>query len=281
MKIIGNVDATGNLKLRGRVVDKLVVDGGFYSKSYGETAYKTDLSQGSGDVVQNFYGLVVKETYTPANTTYKGINVLNFDTNFFYLSQNAPNTDEVVVNLRASPRTKVIYRTGMKFIRNEPLPTTANLRHDVLKFVIPANTFPSKILRISFQGFQPKTNSSDTQDVVITLNNTTIYSQDAVIAGGNGPRNAKYIGHMAMTDSTPSYLMFHMITHLSNAGAQAGGIGVGLWNTGTNSVDGYPMSMHIAGIDPTIDQTFLLKMDTGSLASNNQFYVMAAFVEEI
>ena len=54
---------------------------------------------GTGQSDPGFYGIVVAETDgTPA---YRGINKLNFHATDFYIEQNAPNTDEVVVNLRA------------------------------------------------------------------------------------------------------------------------------------------------------------------------------------
>ena len=281
MKIVGNLDATGNIKLRGRVLDKLVTDGGFYSRSYGEVAYKSDLGQDAGSVVQNFYGLVVKETQAPA-ATYKGINTINFDANFFYLSQNAPNTDEVVVNLRESPRTKVLYRSGMRHLRNEPthILTGTGVEHVLLKFIIPANTFPEKILRITIFGYQSQTNASDNQDLYITMNNRVIYNNNACgITAINAPISSKYVGHLAMTEPDPSYLMFHMITNKSNTNSGSDGVGTGTWNTGTNASDGYGGSFHIKNIDPTIDQEF--KMSFFDLGTGNEFYVMSSFVEEI
>lgn len=279
MKIIGNYDVFGDIKLRGKILDRATVEGGFYSRQFGEVAYKADLGQDSGSTVQNFYGLVVKETQVPA-ATYKGINTINFDTNFFYLSQNAPNTDEVVVNLRESPRTKVLYRSGMRHLRNEPTHflTGTGPEHILLKFIIPANTLPEKILRMTVLGAQSQSNASDSQDIFVKLNDTTVFSATEAITAVTGPIVSKYMLYLAMTESTPSYLMLHMLTNKSNV-ASASQIGIGNWVSGTNATNGYAGAFHVAGVDPTIDQEF--KFSFFGLSSGNEFYVTSSFVEEI
>lgn len=117
MKRIGSLDIDRNLKLRGKVVDKLVVEGGFYSQQFGESVYRDTLAAGSnvtlttsGNTITiastggsggagGFYGIVVKDT---SNTQkFRGINLLNFNFEQFYLTQNTPNTDEAIINVRA------------------------------------------------------------------------------------------------------------------------------------------------------------------------------------
>ena len=46
----------------------------------------------------SFYGVTVKET--SFGVSFSGIRALTFDSTFFYIVQNSPNTDEVVVSLR-------------------------------------------------------------------------------------------------------------------------------------------------------------------------------------
>ena len=45
-----------------------------------------------------FYGNTVK--HTDGTVSFSGVTVFNFNSSHFYLHQNAPNTDEVVINLR-------------------------------------------------------------------------------------------------------------------------------------------------------------------------------------
>lgn len=47
-----------------------------------------------------FYGITVKES--DGSPSYSKINTINFDSNSFYIGQNIPNTDEVVISFRAA-----------------------------------------------------------------------------------------------------------------------------------------------------------------------------------
>jgi hypothetical protein len=58
-----------------------------------------DVTVFCGDVTF-FYGINAKQTDDAAS--FKGINTFAFNADDFYLTQNAPNTDEVVVNLRGN-----------------------------------------------------------------------------------------------------------------------------------------------------------------------------------
>jgi uncharacterized protein (DUF2252 family) len=52
------------------------------------------------DVPPGFYGVTVKQTDDAAS--FKGINTLGFNADSFYITQNDPNTDEIIVNFRGS-----------------------------------------------------------------------------------------------------------------------------------------------------------------------------------
>ena len=124
---------------------KITSGGGFYSNSFGETAYKSDIGPGfygiivkesddsialrddtivfttgdfvvadtsdkptisldttvarKNDIGPGFYGITVKHTNN--TQSFRGIKVISFNNVDFYLGQNFPNTDEVVINLRA------------------------------------------------------------------------------------------------------------------------------------------------------------------------------------
>ena len=97
MKRYGSIDIDKNLKLRGVVVDDLTTQGSFYSEQFGEVAYKSELT-GSGGSGTGFYGITVKHSNN--SDSFKCINVVAFDVTDFYVTQNSPNTDEILVSLR-------------------------------------------------------------------------------------------------------------------------------------------------------------------------------------
>lgn len=116
MKRYGSIDIDKNLKVRGVVVDDLTTQGGFYSQQFGEVIYRSTLAAGSnititqsgntttiastasGEASGGFYGITVKHSNN--SDSFKGINLVAFDVTDFYVTQNSPNTDEVVVSLR-------------------------------------------------------------------------------------------------------------------------------------------------------------------------------------
>jgi hypothetical protein len=51
-------------------------------------------------IADKFYGITVK--HSNDTESFSGINVVTFNSNDFYITQNSPNTDEVIVNFRGS-----------------------------------------------------------------------------------------------------------------------------------------------------------------------------------
>jgi hypothetical protein len=86
------------MKLEGH----LQVNKTLFSDTFGEVAYKDDISPG-------FYGINVKQSDDAAS--FIGINTVAFNTDSFYLTQNSPNTDEAVVNFRGLTSTTRIGHT--------------------------------------------------------------------------------------------------------------------------------------------------------------------------
>jgi len=84
MKHIGHLDIAGNLKLRGIAVDKFSVEGGFYSRQFGETAYKSDITPGG----------TIEVAQGP--NSYPAADQLNFNTTYFYLTKDSSSGDPVV-----------------------------------------------------------------------------------------------------------------------------------------------------------------------------------------
>jgi len=52
------------------------------------------------DLPPAFYGITIAES--DSFPTFRGINKVNFEPQWFYITQNSPNTDEVIVNFRGS-----------------------------------------------------------------------------------------------------------------------------------------------------------------------------------
>jgi len=97
LRHFSNPDIKGNLKIRGTILDRVRTQGSFYSEQFGEVAYKSDITSGGGS---GFYGITVK--HSDDSASFRGLNVIAFEVDNFYLTQNSPNTDEVIVNFRGS-----------------------------------------------------------------------------------------------------------------------------------------------------------------------------------
>jgi len=94
MKRHGNLDISGNLKLRGVVVDDLATQGSFYSEQFGEVAYKSDITVAE-PASGGFYGIYVRESdSTPP--TFKNDTII-FDSSYFYLSPNSVGKPSVSI----------------------------------------------------------------------------------------------------------------------------------------------------------------------------------------
>jgi len=99
----------------------VTVEGGFYSKSFGEPVY--GLIAGSGITIEpagigrftisapvggagdpGFYGINIGSTFAN-RPTYKGINTIKFEDSTFYVTVDSTNSDEAIVTFRGRPNT--------------------------------------------------------------------------------------------------------------------------------------------------------------------------------
>ena len=176
MKIYESAEVLGTLKIRRGLVDRVLTDGGFYSSQFGEVAYKTDLSQQGGGESSVFYGIVVKHT----NSSYpaRNVSVVSF-ADEFYLTQNAPNTDEVTVSL-ASKGTLVLNRERT-ILRRDSTTTAAR----IVDVVIPSGALGTNgcVRGWTFGQFQSA--AARTFQIVAALNGVTIFQDNTVAHGGN------------------------------------------------------------------------------------------------
>ena len=189
MKILGNYDVDGTIKLRGRVLDKIVTDGGFYSRTFGELAYKSDIVPGGSSEVGLFYGIAVKQSYP--QKAYGGINTINFDANYFYLSQNTPNTDEVVVNLRA-PRQRRIASMNAATVPVDTADDGAGagtVELEMMRIVIPANMLSGAKAIKGHLGWIRNTTDNITIEYKWYINDTVVYTDNAATGGADIPPN--------------------------------------------------------------------------------------------
>jgi len=108
MKRHGNIDISGNLKLRGVVVDRTTTQGGFYSQQFGETAYKSDIVASTPND-PGFYGIFVRES-DGNPPTFKN-DTLIFDSESFYLHSNSAG--KPTVSFRGSSATSVTDHGGL------------------------------------------------------------------------------------------------------------------------------------------------------------------------
>lgn len=194
MKIIGNYDVDGNIKLRGRILNKVVTDGGFYSRTFGELAYKSDIVSGGSTDVGLFYGIAVKQSHPDKG--YGGINTINFDANYFYLSQNTPNTDEVVVNLR-TPRQRRITSINAATI---PVDTAddgvgaGTVELEMMRIVIPANMLSGAKIIKGHLGWIRDTTDNINIEYKWYINDTVVYQESAGTGGADrAPKLMRFV----------------------------------------------------------------------------------------
>ena len=57
--------------------------------------------------IDKFYGINVSN-YNPTNESFRGIGTVKFDSTYFYLDQNAPNTDEVLVSFKPAAISNIV-----------------------------------------------------------------------------------------------------------------------------------------------------------------------------
>jgi len=173
VKRYANLDIHGDLTLRGKFNDKLTTQGGFYSSFFGEIAYKTDidaLGPGGGGGSGGFYGINIKTHNTAPSL--KGISVIGFSEDF-YITQNAPNTDEVIVNLKNRSVRRGHADTEFRRTRGRGGATEVIT---MLNAPIPSNALTvGGVCRTQSFGKFRRATPSTTINFVVKLNNTTIY----------------------------------------------------------------------------------------------------------
>jgi len=157
MKIIGNLDATGNIKLRGKVLDRLTTRGSFYSGQFGEIAYKADLPEGeAGAEVNFFYCLGIRTS--DGTHHFKGINSITLMGDNFYIEGNNLNTDEVFVTLGPLKTARYVETNSSSLIN------TGDHLQTVVDHTIPAgrlqaggtaeiNAYGTEVSTLSTNGF--------------------------------------------------------------------------------------------------------------------------------
>ena len=195
--------------------DKLQLFGGFYT-TFGEPVYSltagTDITiteTGVGTFTidstasvsastPGFYGITAK--HTDDSVTFSGLEVLAFNVNDFYLTQNDPNTDEVIINLRDEIPAGTSGQ--IQFNNNGALGGATNFEYDVAndKVLIPDGD-----------------SSADPGIAFIGETNTgfSLAASSVVIIGGGAlaaqlsPSEARLVGNVrhagTSSASTPSY----------------------------------------------------------------------------
>jgi hypothetical protein len=176
MKIYGNLDIGGNLKIRNTINDRVLVEGGFYSGQFGEVAYKTDVP--IEIVGSNFYGMTIK--YPDNSVSYRDIDTVILDVDSFYLKQNVPNTDEIQVNLRNTYNNIIGSSNVPRVVRSTTITP-------MMFFTIPANTLKVGSL-LKMVGFFASLNASGVSrfpTYTLQLNGATVFDDAGTARGTN------------------------------------------------------------------------------------------------
>lgn len=145
MKQYANLDIHGDFKLRKTFINDLSTQGGFYSKFFGEVAYKADITapvESSGD--EGFYGINIKLTNNTQR--FKGINVVTFHADNFYLEPTEGDNDEVIVTLAGA--SQHIERNNSRVTVTNTGPTSS-----FIDYTIPANRLrPGRMIEMLIAG---------------------------------------------------------------------------------------------------------------------------------
>jgi len=167
MREYSNIDISGDLKLRHGAKERILVDSHFYSDQFGQAAYKTDIITSSD--ASKFYGISTK--LSNDNTSVLNIGLLTL-ADEFYISQNSPNTDEVIVNLGSDGVRTVQCDNNLKYAGS---PNTT-LPFQIINCNIPSNTLVSNgAVRAESWGLIKTRNALVTYRLIVNINGAAVY----------------------------------------------------------------------------------------------------------
>lgn len=194
-----NYDVHGNVKLRGKILDKTATKGGFYSGQFGEVAYKSDFPFDPAAA----FSQVVKLTNQPG---YSDLNVISFNANEFYLANTTNNPDEVSVHLRDPHYNEVFLNTGQFYT----LETTAE--EPYFAFTIPANTLKpdgSNCIRGEYIGTFINKTTSNAFTWRAKVNGVTVFTDTQTITASAIERATSSIFHLLPLDENSIAFFCH------------------------------------------------------------------------
>jgi hypothetical protein len=213
--------------------------------------------QASGE--GNFYGITVKQTTDVEYFT--GIKVLSFNNDSFYISQNDPNTDEVIVNFRGTPTAETV-----------PPQDVADFYGITVKQTSGVESFSGiKVLAFNDDSFYISQNDPNTDEVIINFRGTA--------GSGSGSGVSQNI---TVTDGVNSHLVedtlnfsisdFYISTNLSgqpvvNISAPPSYVySVLLAGLGTNQTTGSELTVgnHVKWDTITAQRGGLIKLNTSA-----------------
>lgn len=266
MKIYESAEILGTLKLRKGVADRVLTDGGFYSNQFGEIAYKSDIAVSSPDS-SVFYGITVK----PSNALYskRNTSVVSF-ADEFYITQNAPNTDEIVVSL-ASDGVTVLNRERTDLcVAN----STNALR--VADVVIPANALGTEGCARGWIFGQFQSSANRIIQLVVALNGVTIFQDNSGSHTGHAQAKQWQIEWIfAQRQSTT--LAFFQGMMLVGSVAPAGATGFGEMIGGITHCPIFGNTS--VTDDSTVNQRLTFDMNFTTAAAGVDFYRHFAYSE--
>lgn len=253
MKRYSNLDIHGKLTLRGRFNDQLTTDGGFYSIGFGELAYKADLGQ-AAVADTKFYGVSVK--LTDNSQQFKGLNVISFNVNDFYIHKRNNNDDEVVVTLDNAVRH--VEKSGVLItnIAANDAPRWKEWTHHTY----PPNSVPKgKFARINSYGKFSFSTTSTEFYISALLNEKVVYqTRDGLVIGSGIDGGIRFEMLLAQVTDQLCFFQFNNYLTTSDATATVGDMGAG--GTGQVALTHTFRNEDFLASDPTVARTLRFRL---------------------
>lgn len=268
MKRYSDLDIYGKLTLRGKFNDQLTTDGGFYSKSFGELAYKSDLGSEVAAADTKFYGISVKTT--DGVQRFNNINVIAFNVDDFYAHKQDSLDDEVMVTLEGAVRH---VETSGAFVENDSVDRLRWVEY--VRHVIPPNYLSrGKACRISTYGqWSPSINSMEFYVNAMLDNEVLFKSPTGLVLGSS--TNGGYRMQFILTQPHANKLFFQFDTFSTNDDQTATVGDMGAAGDGNISLTHTFSSENLVTSDSTAARTLRIRTrwedDTGVPFTNKYF----------
>lgn len=265
MREYSNIEIIGDLTLRRGAKERIVTDSNFYSEQFGQAAYKTDIGSSSSGTSAKFYGISSKLSDDSFSVTNIGLFTFADE---FYISQNSPNTDEVILSL-GSDGVRTL-QVDNNLLLSPTAPTTP---FTILDCTIKANELDlDGAARAYCWGTIKTRNGLVSLRLIINVNGTAIYDDQVSI--NTTLLRIPWELDLLLYQTSPTRAGLSGYFNSSN-NVNPGGFGIGALTAHNARVFGNFDFAH----DITADNTLTATLNFATANNADKFYRHCAFVE--